>query len=188
MTTVTTQPTQQQSADRQQGTTPTAPHLVTELPGPRTQEILDRDGAVTSPSLPRAYPLAPRRGYGSTIEDVDGNVFADHVSAWGAAPYGAQPPLVRDAVTGAWDRYGMEISQYLASEPVVTLAERLVALAPGAITRAAPTVTGCAEAGVLSALCLDAAPDADEVHFSLRDAAGTRRADRVHLLAVGRWL
>lgn len=53
---------------------------------------------------------------------------------------------------------------------------------------AAPTVTGCAEAGVLSALCLDAAPDMGEVSFSLRDAAGARRADRVHLLAVGRWL
>lgn len=76
-TTVSTPPTQQQSEDRQQGTAPTAPHLVTELPGPRTQEIMDRDGAVTSPSLPRAYPLAPRRGYGSTIEDVDGNLFLD---------------------------------------------------------------------------------------------------------------
>ena len=31
----------------------------------------------------------------------------------------------------AWDRYGMEISNYVQSEPVVELAERLVALAPG---------------------------------------------------------
>jgi 4-aminobutyrate aminotransferase-like enzyme len=49
---------------------------------------------------------------------------------------------VREAVTTAWDRYGMEISQYVPSEPWVELAERLVALAPAGITRVAPTVTG----------------------------------------------
>lgn len=36
----------------------------------------------------------------------------------------------------------MEIAQYLVSDPVVTLAERLVRLAPRRITRVAPTVTG----------------------------------------------
>lgn len=52
---------------------------------------------------------------------------------------------------------------------------------------APPVVTGTAEAGVLSVLCLDAAPEEALARFSLRDATGTRRADRVHLLAVGRW-
>jgi 4-aminobutyrate aminotransferase-like enzyme len=87
-------------------------------------------------------PLVLGSKSGHLLTDVDGNVFADHVSAWGAAPYGAQPPLVRDAVTSAWDRYGMEISQYISSAPVIELAERLVALAPAGITRVAPTVTG----------------------------------------------
>ncbi|MFY1638133.1 aminotransferase class III-fold pyridoxal phosphate-dependent enzyme [Solwaraspora sp. WMMB335] len=53
------------------------PHLVTELPGPAAKSVLDRDRLVTSPSLPRAYAIAPRRGYGSVIEDVDGNLFLD---------------------------------------------------------------------------------------------------------------
>ncbi|WP_308492318.1 aspartate aminotransferase family protein [Microbacterium terrisoli] len=120
------------------------PRVHTDLPGPRSRSILDRKDAVLQGPLRDAenVPFVLGRKYGHLLEDVDGNVFADHVSAWGAAPYGAQPPLVRDAVTRTWDRYGMEISQYLASEPVVALAERLVALAPGAITRAAPTVTG----------------------------------------------
>ncbi|WP_237767680.1 hypothetical protein [Serinicoccus sp. CUA-874] len=38
------------------------PDLRTELPGPRTREIVAGDQAVTSPSLPRAYPFAPHRG------------------------------------------------------------------------------------------------------------------------------
>ena len=38
------------------------PDVRTALPGPAGQAIIDRDLAVTSGSLPRAYPLVPRRG------------------------------------------------------------------------------------------------------------------------------
>jgi len=38
---------------------PAIPNLTTELPGPRARELIARDAAVTSPSLTRAYPLAP---------------------------------------------------------------------------------------------------------------------------------
>jgi len=120
------------------------PRIRTALPGPRSRALLDRKDAVLQGPLRDAenvpFVLGGKRGH--LLEDVDGNVFADHVSAWGASPYGAQPPHVRQAVNDAWDRYGMEISQYLSSEPVVELAERLVALAPNGITRVAPTVTG----------------------------------------------
>ncbi|MEV6522511.1 aminotransferase class III-fold pyridoxal phosphate-dependent enzyme [Longispora sp. NPDC051575] len=53
------------------------PDLVTPLPGPLGRAALARDAAVTSPSLPRAYPIAPRRGWGCALEDVDGNLFLD---------------------------------------------------------------------------------------------------------------
>ena len=52
-----------------------APHIITELPGPQAQLVLERDRATTSPSLPRAYPFVPKRGAGSVLEDVDGNRF-----------------------------------------------------------------------------------------------------------------
>ena len=120
------------------------PAVRTPLPGPASAALLARKDAVLHGPLRDGanVPVVLGRKHGHLLEDVDGNVFADHLSAWGAAPYGAQPPSVRDAVTGAWDRYGMEIAQYLASEPVVALAERLVALAPGAVRRVAPSVTG----------------------------------------------
>ena len=53
------------------------PDIRTPLPGPQAQAVLDRDASVTSPSLPRAYPLAPSRATGSVIEDADGNLFLD---------------------------------------------------------------------------------------------------------------
>ncbi len=123
---------------------PSLPRVLTSLPGPRSAELLARKDTVLQGPLRDSVniPLVVGSKSGHLLTDVDGNVFADHVSAWGASPYGAQPPHVREAVMSAWDRYGMEISQYISSEPVVELAERLVALAPSGITRVAPTVTG----------------------------------------------
>ncbi|MEO6822303.1 MAG: aminotransferase class III-fold pyridoxal phosphate-dependent enzyme [Candidatus Nanopelagicales bacterium] len=120
------------------------PRVRTELPGPRSRALLERKDRVINGALRdwSGVPLVEARRTGYVIEDVDGNTFADHVSAWGAAPYGSHPPHVRGAVNDAWDRYGMEISNYIQSEPVIELAERLVALAPGRISRVAPTVTG----------------------------------------------
>src|SRR6185295_13734943 len=39
---------------------PTSPLIRTDLPGPRAREVLARDNAVTSPSLPRAYSFVPK--------------------------------------------------------------------------------------------------------------------------------
>ena len=44
-----------------------APSLTTELPGPIARQAIERDEAVTSPSLTRAYPFVPARGAGSTV-------------------------------------------------------------------------------------------------------------------------
>ena len=43
---------------------PAAPHIVTELPGPKARAIIARDEAVASPSLTRAYPLVAESGLG----------------------------------------------------------------------------------------------------------------------------
>jgi 4-aminobutyrate aminotransferase len=53
------------------------PDVRTPLPGPRARAVYERDQRVTSPSLPRAYPLMPARASGAVIEDVDGNLFLD---------------------------------------------------------------------------------------------------------------
>lgn len=51
----------------------------------------------------------------------------------------------------------------------------------------APSVTGTAQATVNSGVVLDAAPSATAATFSARDKTDSRRADTVHLQAVGRW-
>jgi 4-aminobutyrate aminotransferase-like enzyme len=120
------------------------PHVATELPGPNSRAFFERlDSRVIAGLTDHdEVPFAEARKVDSLIEDLDGNVFADMVSAWGAAPYGATPTDVVEAVTAAQRRYGMEITNYVPNEPALELAERLLAVAPPGITRVAPAVSG----------------------------------------------
>ena len=93
-------------------TDPRAPHLVTEIPGPRTRAHVARDEAVTSPSLPRAYPFAPARGEGSVLEDLDGNRFLDFNAGIAVNSTGHAHPAVVDAVR----RQAGELLHYSASD------------------------------------------------------------------------
>jgi 4-aminobutyrate aminotransferase len=92
--------------------TSTAPSLRTELPGPKAREVLERDGKITSPSLPRAYPLVPRRGTGSVIEDVDGNLFLDFNAGIAVNSTGHAHPKVVQAV----QRQAEDLLHYSASD------------------------------------------------------------------------
>jgi 4-aminobutyrate aminotransferase len=106
------------------------PDIRTELPGPRARAVLARDGAVTSGSLPRAYPLAPRRGWGSVIEDTDGNLFLDCNAGIAVTSTGHAHPKVVAAVS----QQAGELLHYSASDfylPVYSqMCEALAATAP----------------------------------------------------------
>src|SRR5580658_3887230 len=77
---------------------PDLPHLVTTLPGPKAQAIIDRDNAVLSPSYTRSYPLVVKRGEGAMIEDVDGNRFLDCNAGIAVVAAGHCHPRVVDAI------------------------------------------------------------------------------------------
>jgi 4-aminobutyrate aminotransferase-like enzyme len=129
------------------------PSVVTELPGPLSRPLLearDRLGYAALQDSHAEVPFVMAEKRGSIIEDVDGNTWADHVSGWGATPLGATPQRVLDAVADAHRRYGLEISNYITTPPVVALAERLIELAPPGLTRFAPSMSGTlvVEAGV----------------------------------------
>lgn len=74
------------------------PDLVTEVPGPLARAAVERDGRVTSPSLPRAYPFVPARGAGSVVQDLDGNVFLDLNAGIAVTSTGHSHPRVVEAI------------------------------------------------------------------------------------------
>ncbi len=107
-----------------------APKLITEVPGPEAQLVLDRDARSTSPSLPRAYPFVPKRGSGSVVEDVDGNRFLDLNAGIAVTSTGHCHPKVVEAI----QRQAAELIHYSASDfylPIYSeVTEKLAEIAP----------------------------------------------------------
>ena len=89
-----------------------APRLVTQVPGPEARARIERDRKVTSPSLPRAYPLVPKRGAGSVVEDVDGNLFLDVNAGIAVTSTGHSHPEVVEAIR----RQAEDLLHYSASD------------------------------------------------------------------------
>ena len=106
------------------------PKLITEIPGPESLARIARDRKVTSPSLPRAYPFVPRRGAGSIVEDVDGNLFLDINAGIAVTSTGHCHPRVVEAI----QRQAPQLLHYSASDfylPIYSdVGERLAAMAP----------------------------------------------------------
>jgi 4-aminobutyrate aminotransferase len=109
---------------------PRTPHLITSLPGPRAQAIVQRDRAVTSPSYTRDYPLVVSRGQGCMVEDVDGNVFLDMTAGIAVTATGHAHPEVVKAIQEQSERLLHMSGTDFYYEPMVELAEQLAIRAP----------------------------------------------------------
>jgi 4-aminobutyrate aminotransferase len=93
------------------------------LPGPRARQHVAFDHEFTSPSLPRAYPLVPVRGNGSTIEDIDGNLFLDFTAGIAVSATGYNHPRV----TAAIERQARDLVHFSASDFYLPIYAQLAA-------------------------------------------------------------
>ena len=107
-----------------------APKIQTELPGPKARALIERDEAVASPSLTRAYPLVAESGTGCVVTDVDGNRFLDFAAGIAVCSTGHSHPKVVEAIKEQADRL-IHIAATDFYEPRYTeFMERLAAIAP----------------------------------------------------------
>ena len=102
----------------------------TEIPGPRSREILERERHAVAHPLIVHEPIVADRARGSTITDVDGNTFIDFVGGVGVANVGHNNPRVVEAISEQVDRFLHTDFTVVPYEGYVELAERLGALAP----------------------------------------------------------
>jgi 4-aminobutyrate aminotransferase len=107
------------------------PNLLTSLPGPKAKAIIDSDAAVMSPSYTRSYPLVVAKGEGAMVEDVDGNRFLDCSAGIAVVATGHCHPEVVKAIQRQAERLIHMSGTDFYYENMVTLAEKLAALAPG---------------------------------------------------------
>src|SRR5262245_63116213 len=99
--------------------------LVTEVPGPRSREIVARREVATPRGATRLTPIAVESAEGAVVQDVDGNRLLDFAGGIGVLAVGHCPPGVVEAVKTQAERL-IHICAIVAShEPYVQVAERL---------------------------------------------------------------
>jgi len=108
------------------------PRLVTALPGPKAQAIVERDAKFMSPSFTRDYPLVAKNGHGAMVEDVDGNLFLDFAAGIAVCSTGhCHPKVVAAIQKQAAELIHMSGTDFYY-ESLPLLAERLGKTVPGA--------------------------------------------------------
>lgn len=123
--------------------TPGTIRIVTEIPGPRSIEILERKERVVAEPLSVYLPIVVESARGATITDVDGNVFIDFTGGVGVLNVGHTAPRVVAAAHEQLSRFSHTDFTIVPYESYVSLAERLTATAPiGGDVRAAFFNTG----------------------------------------------
>ncbi len=102
----------------------------TEIPGPRSRALLERERNAIAHPLIVHLPIFAERAENATITDVDGNVFVDFAGGVGVVNAGHAHPRIVEAVAEQAARFLHTDFTVVPYEPAVALAERLCALAP----------------------------------------------------------
>jgi len=104
--------------------------LRTEIPGPRSRAILEREARAVARPLIVHTPVVAAEARGATITDVDGNTFIDFVGGVGVMNVGHGHPKIVQAITEQAERFVHTDFTVVAYELYIELAERLGALVP----------------------------------------------------------
>ncbi len=106
------------------------PRIHGPLPGPKARAIVEADDRYISPSYTRSYPMVAKRGRGLRVEDVDGNEFLDFAAGIAVTSTGhCHPEVVAAIQQQAGELIHMSGTDFYY-ESLVTLSERLSAVAP----------------------------------------------------------
>jgi 4-aminobutyrate aminotransferase/(S)-3-amino-2-methylpropionate transaminase len=102
----------------------------TDLPGPRSRQILERKARVVAEPLSIYLPLVIAEAHGVTLTDVDGNTFIDFTGGVGCMNVGHSNPRVIEAIREQAERFTHTDFTIVPYENYVALAERLAELVP----------------------------------------------------------
>ncbi len=101
-----------------------------QVPGPKAEAWIQRDGANISPSYTRSYPFVMERGEGVYVWDVDGNKYLDFTSGIAVTNTGHSHPEVVRAIKEQAEKF-LHMSGTDFYYPVqIELAETLNRIAP----------------------------------------------------------
>ena len=102
----------------------------TEIPGPRSREIVERKERVIAAPLSLVHPVFVAEASGATLTDVDGNTFIDFTGGVGCLNVGHSHPRLVEAAQEQLARFAHTDFTIVPYEVYVELAERLIAVSP----------------------------------------------------------
>ena len=120
--------------------------IKTEIPGPKSRELMARRHKAVSSGLGIATPMFAKEAKGALLTDVDGNTFIDFGGGIGVLNVGHAHPRVVEAVKEQAERFLHTCFYVTEYEPYVELAEKLNALVPGDTEKRSFFVNSGAEA------------------------------------------
>jgi 4-aminobutyrate aminotransferase/(S)-3-amino-2-methylpropionate transaminase len=120
--------------------------LHTEIPGPRSREIVARRAAAMPSGAAVLTPIAVASAHGAVVTDVDGNDLLDFAGGIGTLAVGHTPATVVAAVQAQAAELLHMCAIVASYEPAIAVAERLNALAPGDLPRRTALMNSGAEA------------------------------------------
>jgi 4-aminobutyrate aminotransferase/(S)-3-amino-2-methylpropionate transaminase len=105
--------------------------LKTEVPGPKSREILARRAAAVTNAVAKATDVVFDHAEGALVTDVDGNRFIDLAGGIGMLAAGHCPPAVVEAMKAQAEKFIHGCFIVGTFEPYVELAELLNKVTPG---------------------------------------------------------
>ncbi|MGF3053337.1 4-aminobutyrate--2-oxoglutarate transaminase [Microbacterium sp. YY-03] len=112
-------------------TLPQERRVVTAIPGPRSQELLDRKAAAVPAGVGHTVPIAAVAAGGGVVVDADGNSFIDLGAGIAVTTVGNAHPKVVAAVQAQVAQFTHTCFMIAPYEGYVAVAEKLNELTPG---------------------------------------------------------
>ncbi|MEP6844375.1 MAG: 4-aminobutyrate--2-oxoglutarate transaminase [Panacibacter sp.] len=110
-------------------------NLITKIPGPKSEVILERRKNATPAGLAKSTDVVVAKAEGGVVWDVDGNALLDFAGGIGMINVGHRPETVVNAIKDQLDKYIHTCSLVTTFEPYVELAEMLNRLTPGTFAK-----------------------------------------------------
>ncbi len=111
------------------------PKIITELPGPKSKEVIEKRKKAIPSSIGCASPFVIDKGEGAMVMDLDGNIIMDWVGGIGALNIGYSNEEVIEAVKAQAERYFHPQINTLHYAEYIDLAETLNTISPGSFRK-----------------------------------------------------
>jgi len=106
-------------------------NIQTEIPGPKSREVLARREAAVARGLGRSTPVVAKSAHGALVTDVDGNTFIDFAGGIGVLAVGHTPAPIVEAMKLQIEELIHICAIVSTTESYVELCELLNQIVPG---------------------------------------------------------